>query len=374
LNRAQNWAFMSRIKDIIKHLETVAPLAYQENYDNSGLLTGNEENDVTGVLITLDVTEKVVEEAVSTNCNLIVAHHPIIFKGLKSLTGRNYVERTVMLALRHNIAIYAIHTNLDNVNNGVNKIICDKLALVNTQILLPKKDTLTKLVTFIPNQSVDQVKKAIFEAGAGQIGNYTDCSFAVEGTGEFTPNAKANPAIGKNNKPEQVNESRIEVIFPSYLSSNVLNALQISHPYEEVAYYLTPLANQNQLVGSGMMGELKEAMSTADFLKYLKDKMSLSCIRHTSVLKDAVKSIAVCGGSGSFLLSTAIASQADIFISADFKYHEFFDAEEKIVIADIGHYESEVYTKDLILDIISEKFSTFALNLSKTVTNPISYL
>ncbi|HNP19053.1 MAG TPA: Nif3-like dinuclear metal center hexameric protein [Fulvivirga sp.] len=365
---------MSRIKDIIQHLESVAPLSYQESYDNSGLLTGNKDNIVTGVLVTLDVTEKVVEEALNTNCNLIIAHHPIIFKGLKTLTGSNYVERTVILALKNDIAIYAIHTNLDNVNTGVNKKICDKIGLVNTQVLSPKKDTLAKLVTFVPNDAIDKVKMAIFEAGAGQIGNYNDCNFVVQGVGEFTPNEKANPTIGKTNKPEQVNESRIEVLLPSHLSSKVLAALNHAHPYEEVAYYLTPLQNKDQTVGAGMIGELEEAMPAKKFLQFLKNKMDLDIIRHTALIKENIKTVAVCGGAGSFLLPVAIGRQADVFVSADFKYHEFFDAEDKIVIADIGHYESEVYTKDLIIDILSEKFSTFALNLSKTVTNPISYI
>ncbi len=373
-DKAQNWAFMSRIKDIIQHLESVAPLSYQESYDNSGLLTGNKENLVTGVLITLDVTEKVVEEALSTNCNLIIAHHPIIFKGLKSLTGSNYVERTIITALKNNIAIYAIHTNLDNVSTGVNKRICDKIGLINTQVLSPKKDTLAKLVTFVPNSSVEKVKTAIFEAGAGQIGNYNDCNFVVQGVGEFTPNEMANPTIGKKNTPEQVNESRVEVILPSHLTSKVLAALNHAHPYEEVAYYLTPLINKDQSVGAGMIGELEKAMPAKAFLNYLKEKMNLNTIRHTAIIKEQIKTVAVCGGAGSFLLPVAISRQADVFVSADFKYHEFFDAEDRIVIADIGHYESEVYTKDLIIDILSEKFSTFALNLSKTVTNPISYI
>jgi dinuclear metal center YbgI/SA1388 family protein len=365
---------MTRIKEIIKHLELVAPLSYQESYDNSGLLVGNEENEVTAVLITLDVTEEVIEEAISLGCNLIIAHHPIIFKGLKTLTGKNYVERTVLKAIKNDIALYAIHTNLDNVKNGVNKKICEKIGLKNIEVLVPKTDTLSKLVTFVPEDYADKVKEALFSAGAGQIGNYNDCNFSIKGIGEFTPSDKANPAIGTKGHKEKVNEVRIEVVVPSFKVNNIISELKKNHPYEEVAYYLNPLSNSNQEVGSGMIGYLENSMNPVDFLKHLKSTMNLNVIRHTSLGTDNIQKIAVCGGSGSFLLSKAIQQKADVYISADFKYHEFFDADKKIIIADIGHYESEIYTKDLIFDIISEKFFKFALNLSKTVTNPISYL
>ena len=365
---------MTRIKDIIQHLESIAPLAYQEAYDNSGLLTGNAKHEVKGVLISLDVTEKVVEEAIQTGANLIIAHHPIIFKGLKSLTGKNYVERTIIKAIKNDIAIYAIHTNLDNVHNGVNKKICDKLGLINTRILAPKSAVLSKLVTFIPVDAVDKVKAAMFEAGVGDIGNYCECSFTVTGEGEFKTNEFSNPVIGKKSTREKINEARLEVILPSHKTNAAIQALQNAHPYEEVAYYLNVLDNKNQQVGSGMIGELNEPLSGLDFMHYLKGKMELNVVKHTQILNRDIKKVAVCGGSGSFLLQTAKSKKADIFITSDYKYHEFFDADEEIIIADIGHYESEVYTKDLIYDILSEKFSKFALNLSKTVTNPISYL
>ena len=365
---------MVRIKDIIQYLEQIAPKAFQESYDNSGLLTGDQETQVTNVLITLDTTEAVVDEAIEKNCNMIIAHHPIIFKGLKSLTGRNYVERTIIKAIKNDIAIYAIHTNLDNILAGVNNKICDKIGLVNRQVLLPKSDTLSKLVTFVPIPNIESVKQALFNAGAGHLGNYSDCAFTVKGEGQFTPNSKSNPTIGTKNTNEKVNELRVEVLVPNHLSNQVINALKKAHPYEEVAYYISSLNNKNQEVGSGMIGELEKPASGLDFLKSLKDKMNLNCIRHTPITNNEIKKVAVCGGSGSFLLSTAKSAGADVFVTADFKYHEFFDAENQLIIADIGHYESEVFTKDLIYEILSEKFNTFALNLSNTVTNPISYL
>ena len=363
-----------KIGDIIRHLESVAPPAYQESYDNSGLLIGQPDQEVSGLLITLDCTERVVEEAIERGCNLIVAHHPIVFKGLRKLTGNNYVERTVIMAIRNDIGIYAIHTNLDNVNTGVNKKICDKIGLVNTSILSAKKQVLTKLVAFVPRQHTETVLDALYAAGAGQIGNYDNCSFSVDGSGTFRPNEKAHPTIGERLVQETVPETRVEVIFPSYAESRVVEALKKTHPYEEVAYYVSNLNNANQEVGSGMVGELEAPLEPLEFLKRLKKSMDLKVIRHTLLIDQAVRKVAVCGGSGSFLLPQAIQAGAQVYISADFKYHEFFDAEGRTIIADIGHYESEVFTKDLLVEVLTKKFPTFAINFSRTVTNPISYL
>ena len=363
-----------KVKDITGHLESLAPRAYQESYDNSGLLTGEPSQEVTGVLVTLDCTEEVVQEANDRGMNMIVAHHPIVFKGLKKLTGSNYVERTVIKAIRNNIALYAIHTNLDNVHIGVNRKIGEKIGLKNLKVLVPKKDTLSKLVTFIPHQNAEEVLAALYNAGAGQIGNYKNCSFRVEGTGTFMPNAEANPHIGKAHEQESVKEIRAEVIFPTHLEVSIITALKKSHPYEEVAYYINNLTNENQEVGSGMVGELDTALEPIEFLRRLKVSMNLNTVRHTRLLDKKVKKVAVCGGSGSFLLPHAISSEADFYVTADFKYHEFFDADGKITIADIGHYESEVFTKELILEILKEKFPTFAVNFSTTDTNPIRYL
>lgn len=363
-----------KIKDVIVALEALAPRAYQESYDNSGLLTGDSSAPVAGILVTLDCTEAVVQEAIDTGSNLIVAHHPIVFKGLKKLTGSNYVERVIIMAIRHNIALYAIHTNLDNVMEGVNRRICERIGLTNLKILVPKTDTLKKLVTFVPKQNTQEVLTALHGAGAGQVGNYKNCSFQVDGTGTFMPSEAARPHLGAAGVQEEVKETRVEVIFSAHLENQVMAALRKAHPYEEVAYYLSSLTNENQEVGSGMTGELETPMEPLEFLKGLKVRMDVNTIRHTRFTSPFIKKVAVCGGSGSFLLPKAIQAGADIFITADFKYHEFFDADNKIIIADIGHYESEAYTKQLLQEVLIKKFPTFAINFSKTVTNPISYL
>jgi dinuclear metal center YbgI/SA1388 family protein len=362
------------IKEVTDYLETIAPCTYQEGYDNSGLITGNPSWKVTGVLVTLDCIESIVEEAIQAKCNLIVAHHPIVFQGLKKLTGQNYVERTIIKAIKNDIAIYAIHTNLDNVFEGVSKRIAERIGLKNLRILAPKSNQLLKLTTFIPLANKDTVMTSLHQAGAGNIGDYKNCSFQVIGEGNFTPTSNSNPVIGELNKPETVKEVRAEVIFPEPLKYKILAALRSAHPYEEVAYYLSRLENENQEVGSGIVGDLPEPMELIPFLNRLKINMNTASIRHTASTSKLISKVAVCGGSGSFLLTKAIAAGADIYITADIKYHEFFDANGKIVIADIGHYESEQFTKDLLMEVLTEKFTTFTTTFSQTNTNPISYL
>ena len=364
---------MTLVRDIVRCLEQFAPPVYQESYDNAGLLVGNGSQSVTGILLTLDTTEAVVAEAQAKHCNLIVSHHPIVFKGLKRLNGNNYVERTVMQAIKNDIALYAAHTNLDAVASGVNAKIASKIGLQHTRILAPKPQTLSQLVSFVPVENTEAVLEALYAAGAGNVGKYSGCSFRVTGTGTFTPGSQANPYLGEIHRPESATENRIELIFPTFLKHVILTALRSSHPYEEVAYYLTDLQNENKEVGFGLLGELPQALSPEDFLSLLKLKMNLTCIRHTSFVKDKVQRVAVCGGSGSFLLKDAIRNKADVFVSADFKYHEFFDAENHLIIADIGHYESEVFTKELFFEILSDKFTNIALVLSETMTNPIRY-
>ncbi len=364
---------MTKIIDITNYLESIAPLTYQEGYDNSGLITGNPMIEVKGILITLDVIEDVVEEAIAKNCNLIVAHHPIIFKGLKKLTGRNYVERTIIKAIKNDIAIYAAHTNLDNVSNGVNAKIAEKIGLQHSKILAPKLGSLQKLVTFVPKENAEKVAEAVYQAGGGKMGNYEECSFSVEGTGSFMPLPDATPFLGKQMVREQVIEMRLEFLVPINLQKKVINALIDVHPYETVAYYLQDLQNSNPTIGAGMIGYLKAPMNAADFLSHLKESMDLNCIRHTDLIKQTIQKVAVCGGAGSFLLSNAINQSADVYISADFKYHEFFEADSQIIIMDIGHYESEVFTKDLFYDFINKKFTNIAVNFTEKVTNPITY-
>lgn len=364
-----------KIKDITRIIETYAPISLQENYDNSGLIVGDPSTEVSGVLTTLDATEPIVEEAISKNCNLIVAHHPILFFGLKKLNGKNYVERTIIKAIQNNIALYAIHTNLDNVLNGVNAKICQKLQLIHTKILSPGKEKMMKLVTFVPKDVEAEIVSTLSNAGAGIIGNYENCSFQVEGTGTFKGNEHSNPQIGSKNNLEKVDEIRIEVVLPKNKKGAIVNALKNVHPYEEVPYDLYLLENTNPDVGAGMIGYLENEMTEIDFLKYLKELMGLHCFKHTTLLNKPIKKVAVCGGAGSFLLKKAMTVKADIFITSDFKYHEFFDAEDKIIIADIGHFESEIFTRELLAEILESSLQEklIPLHISKVNTNPVQY-
>ena len=364
-----------KVSDIIQVLEAVAPSAYQEGYDNSGLIVGQMQNEVTGILVALDCIESVVEEAILKGFNLIVAHHPIIFKGLKRLNGKNYVERVVMKAIRHDINIYAIHTNLDSVlMKGVNTKFAEKLGLINTKILAPKGEVLRKLYTFVPSHSADAVRKALFAAGAGHIGNYSSCSFNSEGFGTFLAEENANPFVGEKGNLHKEAEEKIEVIYIAHQENAIINALIKAHPYEEVAYDIVKLENRLNTVGAGMIGELPTAMPTMDFLQMVKNNMKAGCIKYTKPHVETIKKVAICGGSGSFLLKDAMAQKADIFITADYTYHLFFDAENKIMIADIGHYESEQYTIELIMEIIGEHFDSVAMSATSVNTNPVLYL
>tara|TARA_R110002096_G_scaffold109056_13_gene238734 strand:+ start:21551 stop:22645 length:1095 start_codon:yes stop_codon:yes gene_type:complete len=362
-----------KIKEIISHLELLAPPSLQESYDNSGLIVGNQEQELSKALICLDSTEAIIDDAIKNRCNLVIAHHPILFSGIKSLTGKNYIERTILKAIKNDVAIYAIHTNLDNVMNGVNHKLAEKLNLENCKILNPRSDLLKKLVFFCPLNAAEKVKNTIFEAGAGKIGAYDCCSFQVEGNGNFRAGNNSNPHVGKKGEIHVEPELRIETVFESYLENRVINSLLDSHPYEEVAYDLYSVSQKWHEVGSGMIGELSEGLDTEEFLDFLKLKLNIPFIRHTQIIKTKVKKIAICGGSGSFLLSKAIDQKADLFISADFKYHQFFDANKQITIVDIGHYESEQYTAEHIAEYLQEKIPNFAPYLSTINTNPINY-
>ena len=362
-----------KIKDVIACLETIAPLSLQEGYDNAGLITGDENAECTGILISLDATIPVVHEAKEKGCNLIVSHHPIVFAGLKKITGKNYVQKAVINAIKNDIALYAIHTNLDNVLNGVNGKIAELLELKNISVLVPKESQLKKLYTFVPVAGADKVRQAIFDAGGGHIGNYEECSFNAEGFGTFKAGANTDPYVGKRGELHRENEIKVEVIFPAWLETQVLKSLLTAHPYEEVAYDIVRLDNRFSSIGSGIIGELKEPASEKAFLKTLKEKFKLNIIRHTELLNRPISKVAVCGGAGSFLISSALAASADIFITSDMKYHEFFDANDKMVIADIGHYESEQFTINLLQEFLEQKFPTFAVLKTDVNTNPVRY-
>ena len=362
------------LSEITSYLETLVPLDFQESYDNCGLLVGEKETNVTGILICLDLTHQVIDEALEKQCNLIISHHPIIFSGLKKLTGQNITQQIVVRAIRKNISLYAMHTNLDNYYEGVNHILCRKLNLSHTKVLKPAEGKLLKLVTYCPVSHTEAVQKALFSAGAGHIWNYDSCSWSTLGEGTFKASEDANPFVGKISQLHKEPELRMETIFPSHLQKVIIQALLKSHPYEEVAYDVYPLLNIHERLGAGMIGILPEPMDSIAFLQKVKEILNLRCIRHTFNAKKIISRVALCGGSGSFLIPDAMRCNADIYLTGDIKYHDFFLDDNQMILADIGHYESEQFTKELIYTLLKKKFTTFALHICETNTNPINYL
>lgn len=362
-----------KIFDLISVIEKFAAPELQEEYDNVGLITGNSDWECTGVLCSLDVTQDVIQEAVKNGCNLIISHHPVIFKGLKRINGKNYVEQILVSAIKNDICIYATHTNLDNILLGVNGKIAAKLQLTNIRILQPKYKMLRRLITFAPVDKAEVVRKAVFDAGAGHIGKYSECSFNSEGIGTFKAEEGADPYVGEIGKRQNEKETKIEIVYPFYLETQIVKALVDNHPYEEVAYDIFTMENVHFGIGSGVIGDLEQPMEENEFLKFVSNTFKSDGIRHSSLLGKPIKKVAVCGGAGSFLTHKAMISGADMFITSDVKYHEFFDAEGKIVLADIGHYESEQFTVELIHDLLAEKFPTFAILKTGVNTNPVRY-
>jgi len=362
------------VKEVTNILEDLAPLAYAEDFDNVGLLVGDYDTKVSGILVTLDTLENVIDEAISKKCNLIVSFHPIIFGGLKKLVGSTYVERVVIKALRNNIAIYSMHTALDNAPEGVNAKICEILGIKKPSILIPQKGILKKLSTYVPTADTEKLKKSLFSVGAGNLGNYSNCSFSTEGVGSYKAGAGANPTKGEIGKTHHEKETRISVVFSKADQSKVLRTLLKNHPYEEVAYEIFTMDNTDPNIGMGMIGELEAPMQDIDFLQHIKQKMKASIVRHSRLLHKKVNKVAVLGGSGAFAIEAAKAAGADVYITADIKYHEFYKAEDKMIIADIGHFETEQFTKNLLVDFLTKKIPNFAVRLSESKTNPIKYL
>lgn len=363
-----------KIKEIISVLEEMAPLAYAEDFDNVGLLVGDQNTEATGVLVCHDALENVIDEAIAKKCNLVVCFHPILFSGLKKITGKNYVERSLLKAIKNDIAIYAVHTALDNHKEGVNKIVCDALGLTKTRILIPKQNFIRKLITYTIPENAEKLRNALFDAGAGKIGNYEDCSFNSKGIGTYMGNEDSNPEIGERFEFVENEEIKIEVTFEKYLESKILKALFKNHVYEEVAYEIYDLQNAHQNIGLGMIGEFENPMNETDFLAMVKEKMQADGIRHSVFLGKSIKKVAVLGGSGSFAIKNAIQAGADAFLTADLKYHQFYEAENQLILADIGHFESERYTKNYIVDFLRKKILNFAIILSEENTNPVKYL
>ena len=362
------------IQEVTASFEEIAPLAYAEDFDNVGLLVGDPDREVTGVLVTLDTLEVVVEEAITKKCNLIVSFHPILFSGLKSLTGKNYVERVVLRAIKNDIAIYAVHTAFDNSVQGMGKGMCDALELHEREILLPKKGSIKKLTTYIPQNEMPGVRDALFAAGAGNIGNYDHCSFATKGRGSFKGNENSNPTVGERGSQQEEKETQLHITFEAHLEKQILRALFKAHSYEEVAYEIITLDNDNQNIGMGMTGFLEEPMDEMAFLRLVQKKFYAQGVRHSALREGPINKVAVLGGSGAFAIGAAIKAGADALITADLKYHQFYQAEGKILLVDVGHYESEQFTKNLLTEYLRKKFSNFAIILSDEDTNPIKYL
>jgi dinuclear metal center YbgI/SA1388 family protein len=363
-----------KIKQILQVLDEMAPLAYAEDFDNVGLLVGDYSTEATGVLVCHDVLESVVDEAVAKKCNLIVCFHPILFSGLKKITGKDYVQKAVIKAIKNDIAIYAVHTALDNEKNGSNKLFCDALGLINTKILLPKQNFIQKLITFVPQENFVPLRNALFSVGAGSIGNYENCSFQSTGMGSFKGNENSHPVVGEKNEFKEIEEVKLEVTFEKHLQSKILKKLFQNHPYEEVAYEVYQLENEHQNIGMGRTGELENEMNEEDFLKMVKIKMECGVIKHSKLLNKKVKKVAVLAGSGAFAIKNAVLAGADVFLTADLKYHDFYQSENQIVLADIGHFESEHYIKNYIVDYLTKKITNFAIILSQENTNPVKYL
>jgi len=361
------------IRDIVRYIESIAPVSLQEPYDNSGLLCGSPESQIDSALICIDVTEALVDEALKKKAGLIIAHHPLIFSPIKKLTGKNYVERTLIKAIRNDVAVYAAHTNLDVIWTGVSRKMCEKLGLQNLKILLPKEDNLRKLVFFVPQDHASGVREAIFNAGAGTIGDYDQCSFNTPGEGSFRGSDNTDPFVGKKGELHFEKETRVETIFQAAAQGKIITAMLEAHPYEEVAYDIYPLLNKDHRTGMGMSGELADPLSETAFLEMLKKVFEVPCIRHSPLLERPIRRVALCGGSGIPLLKQAISSKSDIYVTSDVKYHQFFDAEDKILLADIGHFESEQFTTEIIYELLNKKFPTFAFHFSEVKTNPINY-
>ncbi len=362
-----------RIRDITAFLEEIFPRFYAEDFDNTGLLVGSHEEPVSGVLVTHDVTEAILDEALQTGKNLIVSFHPVIFKGLKSLTGRNYVERIVMKAIRNGIAIYSPHTAMDNHHRGVSDLTAKALGLIERKVLIPKSRSLMQLVTYVSHNEAEKVRQALFEAGAGKIGEYDECSFNIRGEGTFRPSDNANPFVGEKGKRHTEPETRISIVFPAHLRNRVVQAMLAAHPYEEPAYEVFMLENTNPETGMGTIGKLPKPMKAADFLQHVKSVLKTPVLRHSKPTEKPVETVAILGGSGAFAIDSAKAAGADAFISGDLKYHDFFKAEDQMLIIDAGHYESEQFVADELTRLISEKFPNFAVAKTGIKTNPINY-
>ena len=363
-----------KIKEIVSALERFAPLPLQDGFDNAGLQIGLTDAEATGALLCLDVTEAVLDEAIALGYNLVISHHPLIFKGYKSITGKDYVERCILKAIKNDLVIYAAHTNLDNAAGGVNFKIAEKIGLKNVRVLEAKENALLKLVTFVPTAQADEVRKALFAAGCGCIGNYDSCSYNIEGEGTFRAGDGTHPFCGKAGELHTEREVRVETVLPAHKKAEAIKALLSKHPYEEPAFDLYPLQNSWKQAGAGIIGELEKPETELEFLKRIKKLFEVGCLRHNKLTGREIQTVALCGGAGAFLMPLAISNRADVFITGEIKYHDYFGHDTDILLAEIGHYESEQYTKEIFYTIIRDLFPNFAVQLTQVNTNPIKYM
>lgn len=362
------------VSDIIAAIEEYAPLSLQESYDNSGLQVGDRAQVVTAVLLCTDVTEEIIGEAVARGANLIISHHPLLFHGLKHLTGRNPIERIVRAAVKRDIAIYSSHTSMDNATGGVSFKMAEKIGLGNVSVMLPQPGQLYKLVVFVPIKEAARVRDAMFAAGAGRLGDYDSCSYALEGKGSFRALAGAHPWVGSIDELHHEDEMRLEVLVMRNCKDAVVQAMLRSHPYEEPAYDLIELDNPSKYTGSGVVGDTQQPIEAAEFLNSLKTAFGTAMVRYAGNIHQMISRVALCGGAGADFIGDAVAAHADIYVTGDVKYHEFTSYCDKILIADIGHYESEHFTKEIFYDIIQKKFPNFATYYAELEKNPINYL
>ena len=359
--------------EFTRWLEELIPPAFQEQYDNSGLQVGDPDASINSVLLTVDVTSEVIAEAREHGCNLIISHHPLIFTPLKRIAGGSETELCVASAVRGGIAIYSAHTSFDNVSWGVSHILAEKIGLTKIRVLAPLKGKLSKLIAFVPVSHAARVREALFAAGAGHIGNYDRCSFNVPGDGTYRAGEGADPYAGQVGEDHSEPEIRIEAVMPSHLSSSCVRALLAAHPYEDVAYDIIALENEYHGAGAGAIGTLPATLTGIMLLERLKEVTGIPVIRYSGDTARTVKTIAVCGGSGSDLISVAARAGADAFVTGDIKYHAFAQAPHDMIVADIGHYESEKFSLELLHNLIKKKFPKFALRFSGIKTNPVNY-
>ncbi len=360
----------STIGDLSSALESVAPSLYAESYDNVGLLVGRSEWKCEKVLVALDITEAVVQEAIEKGVQAIVAHHPVIFGGIQRLTGEDTAQRAIELAIKHSIALLACHTNLDAIEGGVSYRMAQAISLVNVRTLQPRSGLLWNLIVYVPAESAETLLEALWEAGAGKMGAYDECAFRSHGLGSFRPKEGAHPHNGVIGERAFADEIRLELLVPEGARKKVHQCMMEHHPYEEIAHSWLKHDGVHHSVGFGAIGQW-DACDWPEAVRRIKTAFGVASFRHTMPIASDYRTVAVCGGAGADLLAQAKSQQAELFITSDITYHRYFGADDRLVFIDIGHWESEQHAMELLIDIVREKFPNFAVLKSETNTNPM---